>query len=253
MKTKLTRFAAVLAAAALLVTAFGCKGAEDATVETAATPVISDVTDNKVTISCETEGATIHYTTDGTDPTTDSSVYEAAITLTASVTIKAIAVADGYNNSTITSKDCTYTAPTVATPVIGDVTDNTVTITCATSGAKIYYTINGDEPTASSTEYTAAITLTETVTIKAIAVATGYANSEVASKACTYTAPTASTPVITNTDNSITITSETEGAVIYYTTNGDDPTTESTKYEAAFAITSTVTVKAIATKTGYTD
>lgn len=56
-------------------------------------------------------------------------------------------------------------------------------------------------------------------------------------------------PVITCDDNMVTITAEGADA-IYYTTNGDDPTVESTKYNAPFAITSDVTVKAIATKAG---
>ena len=56
-----------------------------------------------------------------------------------------------------------------------------VTITCATDGAKIYYTTDETEPTASSTEYTAAISVTEAVTLKAIAVKSGMNDSAVAS------------------------------------------------------------------------
>lgn len=45
-----------------------------------------------------------------------------------------------------------------------------VTITCATEGAAIYYTTDGTEPTTSSTEYKDAIEISETKTLKAIAV-----------------------------------------------------------------------------------
>ena len=44
-----------------------------------------------------------------------------------------------------------------------------VTISCATTGANIYYTIDGTEPTSESTAYTSAITVSSTTTIKAIA------------------------------------------------------------------------------------
>ena len=75
---------------------------------------------------------------------------------------------------------------TVATPAFsvasGAVNSGTeVTISCATEGAKIYYTTDGSEPTASSTEYTAAISVTAAVTLKAIAVKSGMNGSAVAS------------------------------------------------------------------------
>lgn len=60
-----------------------------------------------VAISCETVGATIYYTTNGSNPTTSSTVYSSAITVNSGVTIKAMAVKDGYSNSPIAS--ATYT------------------------------------------------------------------------------------------------------------------------------------------------
>ena len=75
---------------------------------------------------------------------------------------------------------------TVAIPAFsvasGEIDSGTeVTITCATEGAKIYYTTHGIEPTASSTEYTDAISVTGAVKVKAIAVKSGMNNSAVAS------------------------------------------------------------------------
>ena len=251
MKTKLSRFAAVLAAAALLVTAISCKTPEDATKEAAATPVIT-VADNSVTITCATEGATIYYTKDGSDPTADSSVYSSPIALTETVTVKAFAAADGYDDSETAEKECTYVAPVAATPVITD-EDNKVTITCETEDAVIYYTTDGSAPTAESTKYEAPFDVTATVTVKAVATKEGYTDSEVASAEVEYVAPgTVGTPKITQDGNTVTITCATTGATIYYTIDGTAPTTKSTKYTAAITLTETVTIKAIAVADGYT-
>ena len=57
-----------------------------------------------VTISCETEGATIYYTLDGTTPTTSSTAYSEALTISETTTIKAIAVKDGEESEVATAK-----------------------------------------------------------------------------------------------------------------------------------------------------
>lgn len=58
-------------------------------------------------------------------------------------------------------------------------TEQNVTLACATSGASIYYTTDGTEPSASSTLYEGAITISTTTTLKAIAIKNGI-SSEVA-------------------------------------------------------------------------
>ena len=75
----------------------------------------------------------------------------------------------------------TFTKPTVTTPIIV-ITGTTATIACAISGATIYYTLDGSTPTSNSTEYTGTITLTQSCTIKAIAVKPGMSDSGVASE-----------------------------------------------------------------------
>ena len=62
-----------------------------------------------VTLRSETVGATIYYTTDGTEPTVNSLRYGSSILVTGDVTIKAVAVKDGCRNSEVT--ELRYTVP----------------------------------------------------------------------------------------------------------------------------------------------
>ena len=226
-----------------------------------------------VEISTTTAEATIYYTTDGTEPTEASTEYTEALTVSATTTIKAIAVKEGMDDSAVAS--VTYTInteeepeekQTVETPVFS-VPAGTykeaqkVAITSATQGATIYYTTNGTAPTTDSTEYTQEITVSESMTIKAIAVKEGMENSAVAEAAYviekapaekeTVKTPTFSVAAGTyDKAQRVTLTSETEGATIYYTTDGKEPTTSSTKYSQAIMVDKSMTIKAIAVKEG---
>lgn len=64
-----------------------------------------------LTISCSTPGATIYYTTDGSTPTTSSVQYSGQIFLYEAMTVKAIAVKPGMQNSTVESAQYTVYAP----------------------------------------------------------------------------------------------------------------------------------------------
>jgi len=131
-----------------------------------------------------------------------------------------------------------------------------VRLTDATGGATIYYTTNGSIPTASSTKYTGAISISQTTTINAIAEASGYTASPVASATYAIAFPSAATPVFSpkagtfSTSQSVTITDATKGAVIYYTANGATPTASSTKYSGAIKVAGTETIQAIAVASG---
>lgn len=81
--------------------------------------------------------------------------------------------------------------PTVAAPTISGTTpfEETTSVTMSgPAGASIYYTVDGSTPTSSSTQYSAAFTLSDTTTVKAIAVKDGVSSS-VASR--TFTKGTA--------------------------------------------------------------
>jgi len=73
-----------------------------------------------VSINSETSGATIYYTTDGNDPTTESATYSSAITVNETTTIKAIAVKDGMTNSAVAS--ATFTISDEPEPEPGEET-----------------------------------------------------------------------------------------------------------------------------------
>lgn len=71
--------------------------------------------------------------------------------------------------------------PTVAQPVISGSANFSesvsVAISCSTAGAAIYYTVDGSNPTSASTQYTEALTLTSTTTVKAVAVKDGISSA----------------------------------------------------------------------------
>ncbi|MBQ6277956.1 MAG: chitobiase/beta-hexosaminidase C-terminal domain-containing protein [Bacteroidales bacterium] len=145
-----------------------------------------------VTLACETDGATIYYTLDGTDPTDASTAYTEAIHITETTTVKAIAIKNSASSEIVSATYTISNIETVATPVIAPEAGNyndpqQITVTCATDEAIIYYTTDGTDPTAESTLYTEPFTLSASATVKAIAIKEGMNDSEIASAA--YTMP----------------------------------------------------------------
>jgi hypothetical protein len=104
-----------------------------------------------------------------------------------------------YATSSATLSETINAAAAAATPTFSPAsgtysTGQSVTIADTTSGATIYYTTDGKTtPTTSSTKYTGAITVSSTETIEAIAVASGYSNSAVASATYTIQSTTSGT------------------------------------------------------------
>jgi prepilin-type N-terminal cleavage/methylation domain-containing protein len=135
---------------------------------------------------------TIYYTLDNSDPTTSSAQYTAPLIVNpySPITIKALAVRTGYSNSTIASATYTQAIQTTPTfsPVAGAVSTGT-TVTIVSAGADaIYYTTNGTDPTTSSTnQATTPLVINSAVTVKAIAVKSGYSSSAIGTAAYTIT------------------------------------------------------------------
>jgi hypothetical protein len=159
--------------------------------QTVATPTLSPVggtftSAQTVTISDSTVGATVYYTTNDTTPTTSSIPYTGPITVSSTETIEAFGVAPGDDSSAVVS--ATYTinisngpaATPAFSPAPGSYTGSqTVTISDSTSGATVYYTTDGTIPTTSSTKYSTPVTIANTETLSALAVASGYQSSAV--------------------------------------------------------------------------
>ena len=160
-----------------------------------------------VTMTASNEAA-IHYTTDGTAPTEASTLYTTPFQVTATTTVKAIAVKAYWQTSDVTTLDVTITAPTVETPVFSPVAGTyadsvTFSLSCATENAVIRYTTDGSEPTETSAAYSTPITLTATTTVKAKAFKTDWQASETATAVYSIVYD----PVLTVSGNTLAFTS----------------------------------------------
>ena len=137
-------------------------------------------------LTCAIPGATICYTLDNSTPSATSAVYRAPILLTNSTTIKASAFKTGLLPSAVSAAAYTILTQPVYAPTLSLLSGAyaapiTVTITCATPGAAIRYTLDGTTPTVNSTLYQGALTFISATTVKAIALKTLMPNSAVTS------------------------------------------------------------------------
>lgn len=125
------------------------------------------------------------YTIDGTVPSQNSAVFVSPKTMDINcvLTVRAFLVLSESNMIPSPATAVNIATLKCQKPVISyDKSTKQVTITSPTSGATIYYTTNGDEPTSSSTAYTGPVTITGNIkTIKAIAVKTSVIDSDVVS------------------------------------------------------------------------
>lgn len=109
--------------------------------------------------------------------------------------------------------------------------------------AKVYYTLDGTEPTEQSTLYEGTFNMTKACTVKAVAIAEGYTLSPVVSAEVELfaqpKAPVANT-IMENGKTTIKLTCETDSAVIWYNFNDVRDTLKSTKYIDTVAVVVTM-------------
>ncbi|MFM7710175.1 MAG: starch-binding protein [Ferruginibacter sp.] len=217
-------------------------------------PVGSNYTSTQ-TVSMSASGIaapyTIFYTTDGSAPTTASSIYNTPISVSTATTVKAIARDANGRVSEINAQRYTFVLPKPilnVTPISGNYTDP-ITIqfnpSQGTPPYTIYYTTDGSTPNTSSSIYTAPLVVNTASTLKAIAKDSRDSISPVVTRSYTFNIPN---PLVTaapsggnfNTGNvqvTLTATSPRQPVSIHYTTDGSMPTASSPVYSAPLTLT----------------
>lgn len=213
-----------------------------------------------VSISCPAEGATIHYTTDGSEPTVDSPVYR-RFRISGRTTVKAIAEEDGLLSDVVTAE---YALGQCADPMITP-TDRssfewagqTVSIDWQGEDGVVRYTTDGSDPTNESPIYNGPFTINDTTIVKAKAFGDQFFDSAVVTANITRVWTDVAVPQIqaaksfSGSKTKVMISCATEGATIYYTKDGSEPNSHSTKYTGPFYVTESCTIKACAGKYDY--
>jgi len=217
-----------------------------------------------VVIATTTESATIHYTTDGSTPTSGSNAYVDPVDVGTSTTLRAIAVRTDWADSAVAS--ATYdinpsataaAAPTFSPPAGTYIGTQSVTISSTTPSATIHFTTDGSTPTLASPTAAGPISVASSGALKALAVAPGYMPSDVASAAYSINLPPAAAPTFSPgggsyaTAQSITLSTTTSGATIRYTLDGSTPSASSPVYTAPLTLSRSGTLHAIATAPAY--
>ena len=215
-----------------------------------------------VTMSCATEGATIHYTTDGSEPTEESPVYR-RFRVSGRTTVKAIAVKDGLLSEVAVAE---YAPGQCADPVISHADGTSfehsgqeVAIYWQGEDGVMRYTTDGSDPTAESPVYNEPFTIDDSTVVKAKAFGDQFFDSAIVTANLTRVWATVATPTIaatasfTGSKTEVSISCATDVATIRYTLDGSEPSASSAVYSGAFFVTDSCIVKAYATCADYLD
>ena len=227
------------------------------------TPADGTIFEGSLTIamSSSVEGTTIRYTVDGSDPTIDSPAYQ-KFKITKKTTIKAVAFYDDGNHSDVFTASYAFgrCADPVVSPEDGTVFEHSgqiVTIDKNGEEGVLRYTTDGTEPTRESPAYEEPFTVDDSTVVKAKVFSDEFFDSSVVMASLTRVREGVTTPAIdaassfTGSKTKVSISCATEGAVVRYTLNGNDPNSHSTKYTGPFYVTDSCTVKAYAVMPDY--
>ncbi|MEN9354397.1 MAG: hypothetical protein RL318_1722, partial [Fibrobacterota bacterium] len=216
----------------------------------------------KLSITSGTEGASIHYTTNGNEPNESSPKYSDSLEITSSMTIKAVALKKGMERSLVTTSSYTITLDTLKDPKFSPEGDRYTSaqdvVITSDSGATIHYTTDGSSPSVNSSRFEGSLRVEGSATIKAIAVRKGSVSSSIVTTKYTITPPgTLSAPEFDpvageyKTARNVAIRAD-SGVTIRYTLDNSAPTTSSPVYGGPILVSSSQVIKAIALKEGMT-
>jgi hypothetical protein len=212
-----------------------------------------------------TSGATIRYTLDGSVPGPTSPVYVGPVRVSSSAVLKAQSVNAG-GASTVSQATFTIGTPSVATPTItpgGGIfgAPVNVSLSSATTGATIRYTLDGSAPGPTSAVYSLPVRVDRSLIFRAQAFKSGMTDSAIAQ--ASFTIETGATPVATPAFTppggtfvapiTVTLSSATAGATIRYTMDGSVPGPTSPIYSGPIAVSRSLPLRAQAIKSGMPD
>jgi hypothetical protein len=227
----------------------------DTTIPTASADILGGLYNTYKTVNLSmSEPGNIYYTLDGSTPNTSSNLYNTPIMITSSKTLKYIAVDMAFNTSPIYTQDYTIDTipPTTSVDPISGTYNNTQSIILGMSEpGNIYYTLDGTVPTTFSTKYTNPIIISSAETLmffaEDLAGNTSPLDIELYNVNDTVS-PTVNTDTIGgpyNTTKTVTLSMSEPGS-IYYTINGNDPSTSSNLYTGPITIVTSTTLKYMA-------
>jgi CRP-like cAMP-binding protein/uncharacterized membrane protein len=211
------------------------------------------LTGQSVVLYCPTGGASIYYTIDGKIPTEDSILYSSPIHIEKSTIIQARAFRKDWEPSDVSEGDYQITG-TVSPPLFSlsagtYASAQTLSLICPTLEARIYYTLDGSEPTDKSTEFLGEIEIKKSTTVTARASKQDWESSDLVSAffeiTGTVAAPKLSVkPGTYPSSQNLILTCETPNATLRYSTDGSIPTESSIPYSGPINLTRSANVKA---------
>lgn len=218
-----------------------------------------------ITSSQTPDGASVFFTLDGSEPTSDSIPYaDGLIVIEADTAVKAVAFYKGLVSPVNTKTfQIGWNPPEIFPPsgefLAGEEIEATITNSPANNGQGtiLFRYIYGGTQSA-WTEYTEPISVTETSTVEAKAAGADRESSTV-SETYEFVLEKVTTPEISPAGGffaelpAVEISCATQDAAIHYTVNGAEPSNSSSIYSGPLILTGSSRVKAFAAKTGMGD